>query len=180
MIALIAQLEADVKQHEKDRKAAKDAIAEATEIRKKEHVEFIKGKEATEAQIALIKKMMAAIGALEKGAYGSTEAEFLQQHAGTAAMSEVRSLVVSDSVNLSDYDRDSLTSFLSQGSGETGGEEYTPQSGEIIGILKQMVDTMSKNLGDVTADETNKIATFQLLLKAKLKEIDALTKLIEA
>merc|ERR1719375_2806053 len=95
-------------------------------------------------------------------------------------MTEVRSLVVSDSVNLSDFDRESLTSFLSQGSGEAGGEEYTPQSGEIIGILKQMVDTMRKNLSDGTADETKKVATFKLLLKAKLKEIDALTKLIEA
>merc|ERR1719375_1192040 len=94
-------------------------------------------------------------------------------------MTEVRSLVVSDSVNLSDFDRESLTSFLSQGSGEAGGEEYTPQSGEIIGILKQMVDTMRLNLGDGTADETKKISNFQSLLKAKLKEIDALTKLIE-
>merc|ERR1719443_231513 len=42
-----------------------------------------------------------------------------------------------------------------------------------------MVDTMRKNLGDGTADETKKVATFKLLLKAKLKEIDALTKLIE-
>jgi hypothetical protein len=179
IIALIAQLEGDVAHHEKDRKAAKDAIAEATEIRKKEHTEFLKGKEAAEAQIALIKKMMAAIGALEKGAYGLTQAEFLQQHAGAAAMNEVRSLVVSDSVALSDFDRDSLTSFLSQGSGEAGGEDYTPQSGEIIGILKQMADEMAKNLHDGTAAETKKVNTFQLLLNAKLKEIDALTKLIE-
>merc|ERR1719443_2728134 len=43
-----------------------------------------------------------------------------------------------------------------------------------------MVDTMRKNLGDGTADETKRIATFKALLKAKLKEIDALTTLIEA
>jgi len=177
IIALIAQLKAEIALHEKDRKAAKDAIAEATEIRKKEHAEFLKGKEAAEAQIALIKKVMAAIGALEKGAYGESASAFLQEHAGAAAMTKMRSLVLSETLAISDYDRNSLASFLSQGSSQSDG--YTPQSGEIIGILKEMVDTMSKSLGDTTDDEAKKASTFKLLLAAKLKEIDALTKLIE-
>merc|ERR1719316_2069761 len=68
--ALLAQLKAEVAQHQKDRQAAKDAIAAATQIREKEHKEWVAEKEAHDAQVAMIKKVMEVIAALEKGAYG--------------------------------------------------------------------------------------------------------------
>jgi len=43
-------------------------------------------------------------------------------------------------MDLSDVDRDILSSFLSVGS------NYVPQSGQIVGILKEMKDTMEKDL----------------------------------
>jgi len=176
--AKIAQLKADVDMHQKDRAAAKAAIEEATEIRKKEHKSFLKCKEGMESQMALIKKMMGAIQALEKGAYGMTQTEFIQQRAGAAAVSGVKSLLLSDSLSLPDHDRETLASFLSEGAGEDNG--YTPQSGEIIGILKQMLDTAEASKDTCTNEESSKVKTFKALLAAKLKEIDALTKLIEA
>merc|ERR1711920_183482 len=57
--------------------------------------------------------------------------------------------------------------------------EYAPQSGEIIGILKQMGDTMAANLGSATSDEQAAIKTFDGLVKAKKKEIEALTSTVE-
>merc|ERR1719161_3120497 len=77
--------------------------------------------EELEAQIALIKKMMGAIQALEKGAYGMTQTEFIQQRAGAAAVSGVKSLLLSDSLSLPDHDRETLASFLSEGAGEDSG-----------------------------------------------------------
>merc|ERR1740139_1269359 len=44
-------------------------------------------------------------------------------------------------------DQQAVTAFLSQAAG------YAPQSGEIIGILKQMGDTMAANLAAATSDE---------------------------
>merc|ERR1711920_983105 len=58
--------------------------------------------------------------------------------------------------------------------------EYAPQSGEIIGILKQMGETMAANLGSATSDEQAAIKTFDGLVKAKKKEIEALTSTVEA
>merc|ERR1711920_1092704 len=58
--------------------------------------------------------------------------------------------------------------------------EYAPQSGEIIGILKQMGETMAANLGSATSDEQAAIKTFEGLVQAKKKEIDALTSTVEA
>jgi septal ring factor EnvC (AmiA/AmiB activator) len=74
---------------------------------------------------------------------------------------------------MEEFDREELTSFLS------GSESYAPQSGQITGILKQMSDTMTKNLADATSDENSSIKSFEGLMAAKTKEVDALTKSIE-
>jgi len=178
LVARIAQLKADLDHHQKDRDAAKAAIEEATEIRKKEHKEFLKCQEGLDSQMALIKKMIAAIQALEKGAYGMTQTEFIQQRAGADAVDSVKTLLLSDSLSLPDHDRETLASFLSEGNDQGNG--YTPQSGEIIGILKQMLDTAEASKNTCTNEESSKLSTFKALIAAKLKEIDALSKLIEA
>merc|ERR1719393_1197436 len=75
-------------------------------------------------------------------------------------------------------DREELTAFLTQGQGSEEG--YAPQSGQITGILKQMTDTMEKDLASITADEKAAIKDFNALMAAKTKEINSLTKAIEA
>merc|ERR1719316_731870 len=80
-------------------------------------------------------------------------------------------------MDLSSVDRDMLTSFLTQGQGEATG--YAPASGSIVGILKQMADTMQSDLDSITADETASIKDYDALVKAKTKEINALTKEVE-
>jgi septal ring factor EnvC (AmiA/AmiB activator) len=74
---------------------------------------------------------------------------------------------------MSSADRDALTAWLSQGEG------YAPKSGQIVGILKQMQDTMSKELSDATDAEEKAIKDFEELAKAKTAEINALTEEIE-
>merc|ERR1719456_1588820 len=76
---------------------------------------------------------------------------------------------------MSDSDRDLLSSFLAQGE-EAG---YAPQSGEIVGILKQMADTMEKDLADVIVAEEEAAANFEEMMKAKAEQIEACTKEIE-
>merc|ERR1719389_1036609 len=75
---------------------------------------------------------------------------------------------------MSSADREMLTSFLSQGQG------YAPQSGQIVGILKQMKDTMEKTLAEITAAEEEAIKTFDALMAAKKKEVDANTAALES
>merc|ERR1719203_2181890 len=77
---------------------------------------------------------------------------------------------------MSSADRDMLTAFLSQGESEG----YVPQSGQIIGILKQMQDTMKKSLADVQAAEEEAIKSFEGLAAAKSKEIQANSAAIES
>merc|ERR1719506_1198886 len=70
-----------------------------------------------------------------------------------------------------------ITSFLTQGQGESDG--YAPASGQIVGILKQMTDTMEKDLAEATAEEEAAVKDFKGLMAAKTKEINALSKEIE-
>merc|ERR1719324_1127109 len=159
-----AQLEEDIKNHQNDRAAAKAAMAKATAIREKEAAAFAKEHAEATANIEAAKKATAAIS---KGMAGG----FLQ----TSAAAVLRKLALSE--GLSDNQRDMLTSFLAEGSGASAG--YAPASGEIVGILKQLTDTMEADLGEAMEAEKKAKAEYEALMEAKQKEVDALTKAIE-
>jgi len=156
----LSQLKADVKQHQSDKQEAKDAMAEAGAIREKEAASFAKEKTYYDATIAAITK---AVVALEKGIGGG----FLQ----TSSASVLRNVI--KAAYMEEADRTMVASFLS---GEVG---YAPQSGQIIGILKQMGDTMAADLASATASEEAAIKTYDELMASKKEEIDALTASIE-
>jgi len=155
------QLEADLKQHKQDRADAKAAVAEAKSIRAKEAAAFAKESSDDKTNIAAMGK---AITTIEKGMTG-----FLQ----TSAAKVLRRLTVD--MDLSSGDRDRLSAFLS----EDHSQGYVPQSNEIVGILKQMKETMEKGLAAATKAEEEAIANFDALVAAKEKEIEANTKAIE-
>jgi len=76
--------------------------------------------------------------------------------------------------DMPEADQEAVTAFLTQGT------SYAPQSGEIIGILKEMGDTMAASLSEATSTEEGSIATYKGLMQAKTKEVAALTATIES
>merc|ERR1719461_2178214 len=76
---------------------------------------------------------------------------------------------------LPDETRQELLAFLSG----SNSEEYDPQSGQIVGILKQMEEEMDKPLADARVAEEESIKSYDALMEAKTKEVDALTAQIE-
>jgi chromosome segregation ATPase len=157
------QLQEDLKQHQADRTAAKKAVNAATALREKEAAAFASEKAEADANIGAIQS---AVVALEKGMAGA----FVQ----TGGAQVLRRLALSKQ-DLLDADRQELVAFLSG----TQGSGYSPQGGEIVGILKQMGESMSKSLADATAAEHAAIETFNELVAAKNKEEAALTASIE-
>merc|ERR1719463_521253 len=134
------QLIEDLQSHKASREEAKAAMAKATEIREKEAAAFAKENAESKADLEALGKALASI---QKGMSGG----FLQ----TSAAAVLRRLVLSE--NLGNSDRDTLSSFLSGGEGDG----YQPASGEIVGIMKQMKDTMEKDLSElIAAEETAK------------------------
>jgi len=154
-----ARLGQELSEHKQDRADAKEALASATAMREKEAAAFAKESTDDKTNIAALAK---AITALEKGT-----ASFLQ----SSAASVVQRLTVD--MEMSSGDRDALSAFLSQGQG------YVPQSGQIIGILKQMKETMEKGLAEATTAEDKAIADYEALAAAKTKEMKANTQAIE-
>merc|ERR1712127_299794 len=158
-----AQTQADLTEHQTSRAEAKAAMDEATAIREKEAAAFAKFQEDSETNLAALAK---AIPAIESGMSGS----FLQ----TTAASSLRRFAM-EKADLPDETRQELLSFLSG----KDSEEYAPQSGQIVGILKQMDDEMTKSLEEATASEEAAIKTHEALIAAKTKEVEALTAQIE-
>jgi peptidoglycan hydrolase CwlO-like protein len=161
--ALSKQLGEELAQHKADRAEAKQAVADATALREKESATFAKDSSDLKTNIDALSKATAAI---EKGVAGS----FLQ----TSAAARLRQLTVD--VEMSSVDRDVISAFLTGGQGQG----YTPQSGQITGILKQMEDTMDKDLADITSTEETAIKDYNALVAAKTKEIAANSAAIEA
>merc|ERR1719183_1033730 len=81
-----------------------------------------------------------------------------------------------EKAEMSDKARSQLLAFLA-GSNSQG---YAPASGEIVGILKQMGDTMAKDLKDAIKAEKEAIQTYEGLMSAKTKEVETLQKQIES
>jgi len=159
----LTQTKADLKRAQTDRVAAKEAMASATAIREKEAATFAAYKSEMDATITAITK---AVAALEKGVAGG----FLQ----TTSAQVLRNFLRND-MDIGESDRQTLTSFLSS----SQSSDYAPQSGQIIGLLKEMGDTMAADLASATETEETAIKTYDELMAAKKKEIGALTASIE-
>merc|ERR1719379_1922425 len=159
--AALKQAKADLKTAQGDRADTKAAVAKATALREKEAAAFATESGELKTNIAATKKATAAI---EAGAGGA----FLQ----TATASTLKQLSIN--MDLSSVDREMLTSFLPQDHG------YAPASGSIVGILKQMSDTMEANLEKATSEENSAIKDFDALVAAKTKQINALGEEIES
>jgi septal ring factor EnvC (AmiA/AmiB activator) len=73
---------------------------------------------------------------------------------------------------MNDGAREEITAFLTEG-------DQSEASGEILGVLKQLHDEFTADLKDATATENAAIKSFDELVAAKKKEIEALTAAIE-
>merc|ERR1712060_570077 len=136
------QLEADLKEHEASRVEAKEAMAAATALREKEAAAFAKFSADSKANLGALAK---AIPAIEGGMAGA----FLQ----TAEASNLKRFAM-EKAEIPDETRQEVLAFLS------GQGEYAPQSGQIVGILKQMGDEMAKALEEAEAAEAEAIKAY--------------------
>ena len=142
-------LASELKTAQSDRSAAKKAMAEGTAVREKEAAAFANEKAKTDKDIAAAGKAITAIGqGMETSFLQSTGAQLL------------RNVLLSKHDLLMEDDRQDVLSFLS------GSQEYA-QSGQILGILKQMYDEMVKVAKDAQEAENAGIKTFEELMAAK-------------
>merc|ERR1719401_2255590 len=93
----------------------------------------------------------------------------------TSAADVLRQLARDTARDIEEDDRQDLLAFLSQ----PIGHGYASKSGQIIGILKQISDTMTASTADIVAKEEAAIKAHEELMSAKSKEIEAHSSAIE-
>merc|ERR1719326_1499567 len=81
--------------------------------------------------------------------------------------------MVSATTTLDDYQRDSMMAFLQ-------GKESAQSSGEIMGMLKAMLEEMGGDLSTAEKDEATAATGFEELSAAKAAEIASATSAIES
>mmetsp|Transcript_38577 Transcript_38577/g.86717 ORF Transcript_38577/g.86717 Transcript_38577/m.86717 type:complete len:433 (+) Transcript_38577:1588-2886(+) len=158
------QMVADLAKAKEDRASAQKSIEDATSQRKKEAKAFEEYSTDAKTNLAAMAK---AIPAIEQG-MGSS---FLQ----TKGLGATIQKIMDGSNSLAYTDKSTVEAFLQAGDSEA----YAPQSGEIVGILKQMEETMTKELEEATATENEALADFNDLIASQNKAIQAATDSIE-
>jgi len=145
-----------------DRDGAEADITAATSLREKEAAEFAAEKADSETNIAAMAK---AIPALESGMGGAA----LLQMAGADRLTHL----VQSYGNLDPMDRREVMAFFQDSNG------YSPQSGQIVGILKGMKDDMEAELKKAIADDEAAAKGFADLKASKTTEIKMATEAIQ-
>jgi len=155
----LSQLHEDLKTHASEETAAKTAMSEAHALREKEASTFSAADADSSKNIAAIKK---AIAAIKKG----IGMKFLQ----TNEAQDLQRLLITRQ-DVSDDDKKDVIAFLS-------GKESAP-SEVIIGVLENLLTTMSKNAVDAAAAEKAAISEYEQLMGAKMKELKAVQAALE-
>eukprot|EP00927_Polykrikos_kofoidii_P059799 TRINITY_DN54929_c0_g1_i1.p1 TRINITY_DN54929_c0_g1~~TRINITY_DN54929_c0_g1_i1.p1 ORF type:complete len:736 (+),score=180.37 TRINITY_DN54929_c0_g1_i1:75-2282(+) len=157
------QLIADIKKAGDDRAAAEQDMATAAGIRAKEAAAFRSEKAQLDENIAALSK---AITAIDKGMSGG----FLQTKPAKVLLH-----LLQTTDRIPEYSREELLSFLTA----THAVDYSPRSGEISGILRDIKDDMEKSLFEAMAAEESSLSDYNGLMSAKKKEVEALTRALE-
>merc|ERR1719375_2185280 len=181
--ATIAQLEKEIAENEEARK-------EATEIRDKEHEDYVA--EKTEAE--------QCIGALEQaikvltGAGTKKALETLQEAELLSVVAGVRGVLrrVPAEHQISENDLKTVQDFVAnpdryvKKEGFSGAQvsqnpfgDYAPASTQIQGILKGMYDSFTGDLEKANAEEADKQKAFEELMGTKLQEYETLVATLE-
>jgi len=157
------QMAAELKQHGQDKAGAQKDLSEAQAMRNKENAEH-------KALAADLKTNMngvsRAIPALEKGMGG---AAFMQMPGADVLANLLDTFSFADA-----SDRRNLLAFVQQGG------DYAPASGQIVGILKGMKDTMESQLKEAVNDESGSQSAFDELKASKESEVQIATQSISA
>jgi len=164
-----AQLTEELKGHYKDKEASEKDLAKATMLREKEQAEYEQTKSDTEFSIASLSK---AIPAIEKGAGGA--AVLMQSPEEASRLKKV----IEFSPSVSTFDKEEVISFLNSGNGNANSDE-APASGQVLGILKQMLDDMTRDNAKAIEQEKAASTGYADLKGAKDEEINIAAESIE-
>jgi len=175
-----AQVKTDMEANEQARKDA-----EALRAKEKEAFETEKADlEVASKQMAAAIEMLGAVGADQTLSSGADHAQEMAGFTGASLLdvsSSIKQAYAMGSEVLDDAQAQTMDSFLqalnTQDAPYTG--TYTAQSGEVVGILKNMKDTFKQNLASAVSQEKVAAEAYTSFMSAKKASYDELSALFE-
>jgi len=164
--AKVEQFHEEIATLEKEISADKQELAEATAIREKQLAAY---REATKATTEDIESLKAAILVLQKhhpeSALPQLSASFLSiEGSASSAWTAVEIGVLDRAMQIS-------SNFMQTRTSVEYVPRYASQSGEILGVLKQLLDEMAGDIAAAEAAELENKKAFDTLSSAKQQEI---------
>mmetsp|Transcript_7276 Transcript_7276/g.15902 ORF Transcript_7276/g.15902 Transcript_7276/m.15902 type:complete len:684 (-) Transcript_7276:68-2119(-) len=167
LTAASAQLGTEIKNFEAEVAKNQGALEKATALRQKQLAEF----NAEEKDLLQsISSLKAAVVVLSKH-HEESLLQFGEQHTAKVAGAMKQALDRHGSLlqgALTPAQRRLMDSFL-----QNSAQPYQAQSGQIFGILRQMLETFQANLADSQKEEAENAQAFEELKTAKKEEIEA-------
>jgi len=143
----------------------------ATSLREKQKADFVAEEKEMVQSISALKS---AVVVLSKH-HGGNAAAFLNNKMLLKAFNTVRAQMEKHAAllqgSITPSQRRALTSFVQTGSKQPTFKAYTPQSGQIFGILDQMRATFEADLSNSQKEEMESEVAYQDLKKAKEEQI---------
>jgi hypothetical protein len=174
---MLKQLEKEIAENEEARK-------EATEIRDQENEDYEAKKTENEQCIGALE---AAIKVLEGAGTKKAMLETLQEAQLLSVVAGVKGVLHRTSDKMKEADVDVMnkfvadpTKFASFSQSENPFGDYAPASGQVVGIMKGMYDSMTADLEKGNSEEADKQKMFEELMATKLEEHATLTATLEA
>jgi len=177
LTASSARLNTEIKNLEKEVAENQEALDQATAIREKELAEFnAEEKESLEA-ISALKSAVTVLSKHHDSALLQMPASHLQSLASSIQYQMQKHATVLQGV-LTHTERRKIAAFIQSpqdyfDASPTFKQSYAPQSGEIFGILKQMLESFESNLSDSQKEEMANQRAYEDLKAAKTDEIKA-------
>lgn len=158
----------------------KDGIASAKELREKQHDDFLDVEKDNEKAMKQCKeaiKTLAEIGADQTQGSSAEHEQFMAGFKGDFAQIKetLHKALVSASSFLTKKQTHVVESFIQAPFTGT----YSAQSGEVVGILKNMLDTFKTNLLIARGSEDKSVGAFEGLLKLKESSLKVLEDTFE-
>lgn len=173
--AIISQLKSEIANLEKEIAANQEALAQALAIREKERAEFAAASKELAQSIDALKSAITVLSKHHSPPASAliNIASILHHH-----MNKYNHLL---RTRLTHQQKETIASFIQAPEGYFGATPsfktaYAPQSGEVFGILENMLDTFTSDSKDSEEEETARESSYQDLKTAKLAEISAATE----
>jgi chromosome segregation ATPase len=164
--AKTSQLETEIEKLNQDAAKSTDSLSQSTAIREKENAEFQEEQKDMMGSAASLKGAVESLSAAHGDAAALSQQSMMQVREVLKKHMQEHSKMFGGKLQMKHHK--AVASFLQQG--------YTPASGAIFGILKQMKEEFETNIAAGQKDETQAASEYSQMKAAKTKQLNAAQK----